>query len=221
MKTSRKHRFLLVLALAACATGSGVDSAEEAASLMREANQALKDAPGKITAVTTSLDTLSKEGGDMKAEFKAYGDNIDALVRHRDYLRSLGGKIDQSRTAFTAAWEKRMKEIKNEDMRKRAEERRAALNEQFAAMKKTADAAKVEFDPWLQTVLDVRTYLENDLNPTGVASVKDQVRKIRSDAGSVNKKLNSIVESLAELTERIAATKPPEPEPAAAPAEKK
>lgn len=213
MKTSRKLGSLLVLALGACASTSGVDSAEAAASLMREAKQALTDAPAKITAVSTSLDALSKEGGDMKAEFKTYGDSVDALIQHRDYLRSLNTKIEQSRSTFTSAWEKRMQEIKNEDMRKRAEERRKALLEQFAEMKKTADAAREEFDPWMQTVIDVRTYLENDLNPSGVASVKDQVRKVRNGAASVNKKLNSIVESLGELSEKIAATKPPEPEP--------
>jgi chromosome segregation ATPase len=213
MKTSRKLGSLLLITISACATSSGADNAEAAANVMREAKQALTDAPAKITAVSTSLDALSKDGVDMKAEFKTYGEHVDALVQHRDYLRSLNAKIEQSRGTFTQHWEMRMKDIKNEDLRKRAEERRAALVEKFGEMKKTADAAREEFDPWMQTVVDVRTYLENDLNPTGVASVKDQVRKVRNGAASVNKKLTSIVESLEELSTKIAATKPPEPEP--------
>lgn len=219
MNTSRKFGVLLLIAAGGCAS-SGVDDAEKAANLMRETKQALADAPEKISAVSTSLETLSKEGGDMKAEFSAYGERVDALVRHREYLRSLGTQIEESKSTFTAHWEKRMKDIKDEALRKRAEERRTALMGKFAELKRTGDAAKEEFEPWLQTVLDVRAYLENDLNPTGVASVKDQVKKVRNGAASVNKKLTTIVTSLDEMGTAIAATKPPEP-PAASGGEKK
>ncbi len=210
MNISRKFGVLILAVVGGCAS-SGVDSAEAAANVMRETKQALADAPDKITAVSTSLDELSKEGGDMKAEFSAYSERVDALVRHREYLRSLGQQIEQSKATFTTHWEKRMKDIKDDDLRKRAEERRSALMAKFAELKRTGDAAKEEFEPWLQTVLDVRAYLENDLNPTGVASVKDQVRKVRNGAASVNKKLTTIVTSLDEMSTAIAATKPPEP----------
>src|SRR5262249_17518663 len=116
---------VLLLLAAGCASSSGVDRAEAAAQTMRDLKQALTDAPAQITAVSTSLEALAKEGGDMKAEYQTYCNDVDALIHHRDTLRALRKQVDDSRTEFNAEWEKRLKDIKNEDLKKRAEERRA------------------------------------------------------------------------------------------------
>jgi hypothetical protein len=60
-------------------------------------------------------------------------------------------------------------------------------------------------------VLDVRTYLMSDLNPTGVKAVADQIKKISSGAGSVNKKIETVVAGLDQISSAIAAAKPPVP----------
>ena len=211
MNPIRATPFLLLFAFAGCASATGVDQAEAAAQSMRDFKQALADAPDKITAVSTSLDALAKEGGDMKAEFGTFSGNVDSLITHRDKLRALRKGVEDSRAKFTGEWEKRMADIKNEDLRKRAEERRNAVVSKFGDLNKVADSGREEFEPWMQLVLDVRTYLEHDLNPAGVASVKDQVGKIKSGASSVNKKINTVVTGLDDMGKAIAAAKPPEP----------
>jgi chromosome segregation ATPase len=197
---------VLLLAVAGC---KSTTEAESAAQTMRDMKQALNDAPEKITAVSTTLEELAKEGGDMKAEFAKFSGNVDALTRHRDSIRALRKEVEGSRSTFTAAWEERMKNIKDEELRKRAEERRSAVITEFGELTKIADSGREEFEPWMQTVLDVRTYLENDLNPTGVASVRDKVRTVRDGAASVNKKIGTVVASLDKMSQSIAAAKPP------------
>jgi hypothetical protein len=215
MNQTRSLPLVLLFAIAACKSPSGVDQAEAAAQSMRDMKKALADAPEKITAVSASLEALAKDGGDMKAKFATFSGQVDALVRHRDNIRSLRKEVDASKALFTSEWEKRMANIKSEDLRKRADERRAGVVTRFAELNKVADSGREEFEPWMQTVLDVRTYLESDLNPAGVASVKDQVRKVRDGAASVNKKINTVVNGLDEMGQAIAAAKPPAPEPAA------
>lgn len=219
MKKIRSVPALLLL-FAACKS-TGVDQAEAAAQSMREMKQALADAPEKITAVSASLEDLTKEGGDMKAEYATFSGHLDKLVDHRERLRSLGNEVKASREIFTAAWEKRMQTITDEDLRKRAEERRAAVVTRFGELTKVAESGKQEFDPWMDLVVQVRTYLENDLNPTGVASVSDKVREIRNGANSVNKKIETVVKGLDDMSQAIAAAKPPpEPAPAEGPSKK-
>jgi chromosome segregation ATPase len=211
MNKMRVAPVLLLLALVGCKSTSGVDQSEATAQAMRDLKQGLSDAPEKINAVTTSLETLTKEGGYMKAEFKAYSDNVDTLVAHREKLRALRQQVEDNRKAFAEAWEKRLANIKTEDLRKQAEERRNAVVAKFNDLGKVADAGREEFEPWITTVIDVRTYLESDLNPTGVKSMSGQVSKIKNGAASVNKKISTVVKGLDDMAQTIAAAKPPEP----------
>jgi hypothetical protein len=211
----------ILLALPGCQT-TGVDQADAAAQSMHNLKQALEDAPAKITAVTASLTELSKEGGDMKAEFRDFSGKVDALVSHREKVRSLRTDVEASKATFTNAWEQRLQSIKDAELRARASKRRDAVMTKFGALGELADASKAEFEPWIQTVVDVRTYLESDLNPSGVASVSDKVKTIDKGAASVNKSLSSIVKELDEMGKAIAAAKPPPPPPPEqAPADKK
>jgi hypothetical protein len=196
-----------LFALSACAT-NGVDQAEAAASSMRNLKQALDDTPEKITAVATSLDELAKEGGDMKAEFAAFSRNVDGVLTQREHLRNLRGQVDASKMQFTEAWKTRLATITDADLRKRAEDRRDGVVKKLEALQQTAESGKTDFDNWLKSITDVRTYLESDLNPAGVKSVSDKVRSIGREASSINKYINNVVSGLDEVAQMIAVAKP-------------
>ena len=202
----------LLFVLSGCAS-TGVDQAEAAATSMRNLKQALSDTPTKITAVTTSLEELSKEGGDMKAKFNTFDMNVDSVLAHREHLRNLRAQVDASKAQFTDAWKERLNKITDPELRKRAEERRDAVVKKLEGLQKTAEDGKAGFENWIKSVTDVRTYLESDLNPAGVKSVSDKVRSISRDAASVNKYITSVVSGLDEVAAMIAATKPATAEP--------
>lgn len=207
------HRTLLtafsLLLIAAACKSTGVDRSEGTAQAMRQMKSALEDAPAKINAVTASLEELSEEGGDMKAEFAAFTRNVDALSSHRERVRSLRADVESNKAVFTSEWEKGIQVIKNEDLRQRAVERREAVVARFAEVAEVADEGKQEFEPWMEKVLDLRSYLENDLNPSGVDSVSDVVREISDGATSVHESITTLLEELDEIAEAIAAAKPP------------
>lgn len=211
MKPTSALAISLCLALAGCKSTTGVDRAEDTAQNLRDIKQSLVDSPEKINTVSASLATLTKEGVDMKAQFATFSKEVDALVAHRDHIRGLRAELQANKTAFTGEWDKRMQDIKDEQLRKRAEERRASVAEKLDELAKLGDSAREEFEPWMQKVLDVRTYLENDLNPTGVKSVSDVISAIGKGAPPVNKKLTTIVGELEEVSTAIAAAKPPAP----------
>lgn len=207
---------VLSLALAGCKS-TGVDVSETAAQSLREMVVGLKHAPTKIDAVAASLRELSTDGGDMKVKFATFSGHVDALIGHREHLRSLKAGVESSRTKFVEGWKERAATIKDEDLRKRAEERRAAVVAEFGKIAAVSDSGKAEFEPWLMKVESVRTYLESDLNPGGVASVKGDVETISKGAASVNEKISTVVSELERVGNAIAATKPPEPAAAKSP----
>jgi len=209
----KRHFAVLLSLVAASCASTGVDQAESAAQSMRSMKKALEDAPAKIEAVSTSLQSVAKDGADMKATFATFSSDVDALGTHREHVRSLRSDVESNKDTFTTAWQQRLASIKDADLRKRAEERRDAVLTKFTDLAKNADASKAEFDPWFQSVVDLRHYLENDLNPTGVASVKDKIKEITKGADTIKGNITKLVARLDEMGNAIAAAKPPAPPP--------
>jgi hypothetical protein len=149
----------------------------------------------------------------MKTAYGTFGAKVDALSSHRDYITSLRKKIESARITFLNEWDQRMTEIKDEDLRNRAATRKDAVVARFADLSKLADSTRDEFNPWFDKVNNLRSYLANDLNPTGVSSTKDQVDKIKTGATAVNKSIKALVDELQDMSSRIAAAKPPPPPP--------
>src|SRR5262245_23544025 len=178
----KRHFAVLISVIAAGCAATGVDQAESAAQSMRSLKTALEDAPAKIEAVSTSLQTVAKEGTDMKAAFATFSSDVDALGSHREHVRSLRKDVESNKDTFTNAWQQRLASIKDADLRKRAEERRDAVLAKFGELAKNADSSKAEFDPWFDSVVDLRGYLENDLNQSGVASVKAKIKDVTKHA---------------------------------------
>ena len=64
--------------------------------------------------------------------------------------------------------------------------RRAAVVTKFGEVAKVSASGKAEFEPWMQRV-DVRTYLESDLNPSGVCRPNSaRARVVRENLGSAH-----------------------------------
>lgn len=200
----------LALVLVACKT-TGVDQAETTSQNMLKMKSGLAEAPAKIEGVTTALAELREEGGDMQAEYAAYSDNVDSLLAHRDHLRGIQKSLEKNKEAFTMAWETRLEAIQDPGMRERSEERLADVRKDFSDLSELGDEVRAEFEPWMQKNLDLRTYLESDLNPSGVDSVDGDMKKVIKDAKGITKGIEKLLAEFEDLATAIAATKPPPP----------
>ena len=186
---------ILAFALVGCKT-TGIKKSEKAVQSMQAKYLLLKSTPEKITAVTDSLDQLIAEGGDIRTEFKAFEKNINSLMSNRDPLDKLNAKIESSKKAFTRAWQERQLTIKDDEMRNRSRKRYAEVIAQFNEVDRLAAQANMEFNLWMQRVLDIRTYLESDLNPRGIASIADIASEISADAELVKRKITPVITKL-------------------------
>lgn len=201
--------FILILALVGCQT-TGVDKADKTVQAMDKQFATIKNASDLITAATNSLNELVEEGGDMKVEFKAFDKDVKNLISLRDRFRKLENNINSSKSAFTDDWAERQLTIENDELRNRSIERRAEVIAEFDEVNNLIAETKEKFEPWLQKVIDVRTYLENDLNPNGVDSIKDVAPRITKDAKPVKSRIDKLIIELDKLSNAMTATKLPE-----------
>jgi chromosome segregation ATPase len=176
---------------------------------MRELKVALEQAPNKVNAVSASLQGIARDGVDMKAAFAQFSRDVDALSSHREHVRSLGSEVKASKAAFSGAWQARLATIHDADLRQRSAERRDTVLAKFGDLSSSVDTAKASFEPWMQKVVDLRTYLESDLNTSGVDHARDKIDEVSSEAESVNQSLAEVVDRLESMSQEIEAAKPP------------
>lgn len=200
---------ILILTLVGCQT-NGVYKADKTVQAMNKKFATIESANDKITAATSSLRELIKEGGDMKTEFKTFDKDVKNLISLQHQFRKLENKLDSSKSAFTDTWAERQLTIKNDELRNRSIKRRSQVTAEFNKVNQSIGKTKAEFDPWLQKVIDIRTYLENDLNPNGVASIKDVAPQVSKDAKPIKSKIDNLIIELKKLSDAMTATKPPE-----------
>lgn len=196
--------FILILALVGCRSNTGVDKSERAVQGMRARASTLENAPNRIDAVTNALDELIKEGGDMRIEFRTFERSIDNLMSDRKQLRNLTGRVDYSKYAFIEAWEERQLTIRNDEIRIRSRKRHTEVVAKFDEVNRLAAKANVEFDFWLQRVLDIRTFLESDLNPSGVAAIADVAGGISDDAIFIKRRVTTLLTELNAVSDAMA-----------------
>ena len=95
--------------------------------------------------------------------------------------------------------------MKNPEIKKLAEERKAKLWAAFEGIKKVAEPLRAQFDPWLSDLKDLQTYLSNDLTIAGVDTARNQFTKAKADGLEVEKSMDALV---AELNSIAAAVTP-------------
>jgi hypothetical protein len=77
-------------------------------------------------------------------------------------------------------WEAEQAKINNEDIKTRSVQRRAEVEQAFSRINDKSQTLKDAYQPLMSDLKDIRTALNNDLTPGGIAAIKpiaDRVAK--------------------------------------------
>jgi uncharacterized coiled-coil DUF342 family protein len=193
-----------LLLLGACQT-TGVDQTAAATATMKEIRTQLNRAPNTMDTVVYKLEDLGKDG-NMTQQFNAYCKAVDAMDSHAAVVRDLRQDFQKQRDAFTKDWAKRLEKITDAELRKQAADRRDKALAVFTKLGEEADQVKAKFDPWMASIKDLRTYLENDLNASGVKSVESRIQQAKTSATEIKAELATLNKSLGEVIDKMSAT---------------
>ena len=201
----------LLLLLSGCAS-TGTDKAAYTATAMREVQTELGKGVQDVDAVVQSMNQLAEAGGNMSQEYQAYSRAVDTMEDQAERIRGLRTDMEAREAAFMQDWDNRLTQIRDADLRQRASERRDQAVQRFDELGTKADAARDVFQPWMQSLTDIRTYLQNDLNPTGVESLSDVFDSVNDGAEEIKEQVQGLVSELDTMITAIEAAVPPPPE---------
>ena len=194
--------FTAVALMAGCAT-SGYKQADKT-------GEGISAFRGEVVNTKTAIDNTLKAldqvavtaTSDPRPAFEKFSKEVGNLESSAEKSRSRAQSMKEKGDAYFAQWEQELAQVKDDNIRKLAQERRAKLQTSFGEIRKVAEPLKTQFDPWMSSLKDLETYLKNDLTINGVAAAKDLFAKSKSEGLKVQKSMDDL---LAELN-TVAAT---------------
>ena len=211
---------LCAVLLAGCASKSGYQQADKTGEAI---NTVRNDIASMKIAVDNSmkcLDALAASATtDPRKPFEAYAKSVDKVESAANKAQKNADAMRERSAAYFQQWEQQIGTVKNESIRKLAQERRAKLQETFGKIKESAQDTKQSFPPFLSDLKDLRTGLSADLTPEGIDAAKDIFLKTKSTGAEVQKNLDKLITEMNSVFAAITAAKAQKQgSPAAAPA---
>lgn len=194
----------IVMAATPALAASAPSAADKVAEKMLGLTQSVDAMKAQIDSVMGSLNSLTAGSGDLVAMYDTFGKQVDKTESMYKKAKSEASKARSQRDSYIKKWEASQQKIQNEELRKTAEARKAELLPIIEKLKESASGAEQAFLPFLQDLKDIRLFLGNDLNPTGVGKVKESLQpKCATSASTVKTKLDEATGALKELAGRI------------------
>jgi len=183
---------VLAVGFGGCNSG-GVKRVESTTTDMAETTAYIQSIKTEIDAAMQGLNDIQTAAeSDATPAYTNFAVAVDKLEARKDLGRARVAAMRDRAERHFAAWERELAVMTNVELRARSAGRLAAARESVQKITVIADDAKREFDPMLAEFKDLKIYLGNDLNPTGIGSVRDQVSKLSGDAELVKQALNAV-----------------------------
>ena len=183
--------------MAGCGTTSGYKQADKTGAGIAEFRAEIVNGKKAIDETMKALDQIAVTANtDPRKAFEQYSKNVANLESTAAKARKRAQDMQTQGQAYFAAWEKQLAEVKNEEIRKLAADRKAKLQETFASIKKVAEPLKTQFDPWMSDLKDLQKFLGNDLTIAGVDAAKSLFAKTKAEGVEVQKSMDALVAEL-------------------------
>tara|TARA_R110002126_G_scaffold41590_16_gene120932 strand:+ start:15871 stop:16548 length:678 start_codon:yes stop_codon:yes gene_type:complete len=201
----RLHHALALLALASpaivsCKAPSGYETQADTAASMYELHETIDDTRVQMMDAIENLRQIQRDAEvDPRPAFETYLDNVKKLEKSGDGLARAVRAIEHQGQDHFDAWEARIEQIQKESLRTRSLERRAVRRDDWLGLLERAQVYMDGYGSFVVDLRDVATYLESDLNATGIATVADEI-------GRIEGKVRAELERMHQLMDRLEAS---------------
>lgn len=190
---------------AGCAT-RGYERAENTADSVTEAAREIDLARKQVADATQALNILiNGNPADLRAGFERYRRSVEALESTYAEMTQKADRMDADGQSYFEEWDKRLAQMRNEDIRARSLERQQEVTTRFRGIQQSYREAKILFPPLLSRLRDIQRLLGVDLTPAGIASARPSAGGIEEDAA----RLRQVLDGLADRFNQLGATLAP------------
>lgn len=200
-----------------CRTGSGYERASATSRRVSDFRENTVRLGEQIDLTTASLRTLAESPGvaprsstETFETFERELANLEHLARD---FRKLYGRMDARAQEFFGHWIEDSAAIESAELRKRADERRAALQATYRRIGAEKLSVEQALSRLLDDLRDLDLFLEQDLTASGLVSARDLIEKAVQDGARVQGLLEETARAADETREALApleALVPPE-----------
>src|SRR5262245_27794980 len=184
---------LLVLPLAGACAYSGYERARATADKTAAYREDLEHLRAQVGLTTGALRALSENPGDSprsnRETFETYARELANLEAAGASARKTYGRMDGRAESFFGGWTTDTAEIADADLKHSAEERRAALQANYARLAEGQQGVERALAGFVDDLHDLRTYLEHDLTAAGIASARATIAKTFQNGAALEERI--------------------------------
>lgn len=173
--------------------------AEEVAKGMVKFQEHISQLTNQVDRVLASLGVVATPGGDPVKTFQSFEQAVKDTRKLGEEARERAKKSGEQRAKFIDEWTKAQKKIQNDDLRKAAEQRQAALTPLVENVNTALETASKSAAPFMQNLNDLVLFLGNDLSAQAIAAAAPAIEKCTTAGAQLKKDLAASSTAVAAL----------------------
>jgi septal ring factor EnvC (AmiA/AmiB activator) len=147
----------------------------------------------RIQNTLNQLQSLQKEGADLRAEFEKYGIEVAKMEELSGQTAQRADEMMKKRAAFFDAWERQVNAIQDEEIQTLARKRQARREKSYLRMVTSMAEAKKAFVPFLTTLKDIKKLLGDELTRDSVTSAKKILREVNLEGADLENEMYDLL----------------------------
>lgn len=187
--------FLLctTIVLSGCAT-SGPQRAAKLVSRVEDSRQALQQTKMHMQDALAAAYAIGQtEGGKLESDFQRLDSQVKETGEKIIEFRKRMADMNKTSDEFFTSWTMELDKYATEEFRKRSEvrlkETRGRYNRVATAMQRPDE----KLNPFWAQLHDLALFLNHNLNPQGVASIKNALKQLNAEAAELYKLIDVAV----------------------------
>ena len=147
------------------------------------------------TTVSDYNEIIDGKADDNRTAYKQLQKSLSKSQKAAAAVGTRVAKMEEAADTYFSSWEGSLAEFSSDDMRARSEKRMNDTRERYDGILKAARDSGDAFSPFVTDLKDQILFLGYDLNPSAIAELKDDAKKLNSQADEVFTQVDTTIET--------------------------
>ena len=199
----RKH-IPYMIGLAVLLASAAQASQEQLAKSMQETQLETSRTSGQLGATLTTLNDLTKQTkGDLRPTYDKFCAEVTRTQAAAATTRTRAQWMQTDGKQYFKTWQDTINGIANESLRKKAQKRLNAVQEDYTEVEASLVLAGQKFTPFLSDLADIQKALATDVTAGGVKAIRGTVRSANWNHQFVDKAIKSALKNLGAMQKAL------------------
>jgi hypothetical protein len=191
--------------IAGCSSSSGVDRADTAAESMASVRATADECRKQIDEQLAALNAVSAaKTGDPKPAYEKFNAELAESQSLAAKTKATADAMRAKGRAFFADWEKDLESIKDPALKAKAQARASERSKQYASLEEAMGTARGRWATFNSDLIDLKKYLDNDLNAKGIEAAGDLFKKANLDGVELKNRISDVSAILDKVAAELA-----------------